>query len=329
MGISRLSALELAVVEDGRAATEVLSSTAVVAGKLEELGYHRIWIAEHHGSPAIATASPPVLAAHLAAVTSAIRIGSGGVMVPNHAPLAIAEQFATLSALHPGRIDLGVGRGPGTFDEKIVRALRRGADPTTDDEYRADVAELLRHLAGETGIRVLPGEVPTPEPWLLCSSAAGALLAAELGLPIAAAHHIRPQDTAEVLETYRGNFKPSQWLEKPYVILCVETICADTDEEAEYVAGPCKVIKSYLLDGEGGDLAVPTPEQAAAHEFAPETAEILGRFAAAQAHGGPEKVVRSLETLAAATGADELMLTTPVYDAGARARSYELVAKSL
>ncbi|KZB84909.1 LLM class flavin-dependent oxidoreductase [Amycolatopsis regifaucium] len=326
MGIL-LSALELAVVEDGRAATEVLSSMAAVAGKLEELGYHRLWIAEHHGSPAIATASPPVLAAHLAATTSVIRIGSGGVLAPNHAPLAIAEQFATLSALHPGRIDLGVGRGPGTFDEKIIRALRRGAEPATDDEYRADVAELLRHLAGETGIRVLPGAVPTPEPWLLCSSTAGALLAAELGLPIAAAHHIRPQHTAEVLQTYRENFKPSRWREKPYVILAVETICADTDAEAAYIAGPCTVIKSYLLKGEGGDLAFPTLEQAAAHEFVPETAETIAQFTAAQAHGGPEKVARSLKNLAAATGADELMLTTPVYDAGARARSYELVAK--
>ncbi|MFD5243177.1 LLM class flavin-dependent oxidoreductase [Amycolatopsis sp. NPDC058340] len=327
MGIL-LSALELAIVEDGRAATEVLASTATVTTKLEELGYHRVWIAEHHGSPAIATASPPVLAAHLAAVTSSIRIGSGGVMAPNHAPLAVAEQFATLSALHPGRIDLGVGRGPGTFDEKIVRALRRGADPATDEDYRADVAELLRHLAGETGIRVLPGEVPTPEPWLLCSSAAGAGLAAELGLPIAVAHHIRPQNTAEVLRAYRENFKPSQWREEPYVILCVETICADTDAEAAYVAGPCAVIKSYLLNGEGGDLAFPTREQAAAHEFTPESKELIAQFTAAQAHGGPEKVVRSLKELAAATGADELMLTAPVYDAAARARSYELVAKA-
>ncbi|MFE5502144.1 LLM class flavin-dependent oxidoreductase [Amycolatopsis japonica] len=327
MGIL-LSALELAIVEDGRAATEVLASTATVTTKLEELGYHRVWIAEHHGSPAIATASPPVLAAHLAAVTSSIRIGSGGVMAPNHAPLAVAEQFATLSALHPGRIDLGVGRGPGTFDEKIVRALRRGADPATDDDYRADVAELLRHLAGESGIRVLPGEVPTPEPWLLCSSAAGARLAAELGLPIAVAHHIRPQNTAEVLQAYRENFKPSQWREEPYVILCVETICADTDAEAAYVAGPCAVIKSYLLNGEGGDLAFPTREQAAAHEFTPESKELIAQFTAAQAHGGPEKVVRSLKDLAAATGADELMLTAPVYDAAARSRSYELVAKA-
>ncbi|WP_410576214.1 LLM class flavin-dependent oxidoreductase [Amycolatopsis sp. lyj-108] len=328
MGIL-LSALELAIVEDGRAATEVLASTVAVTGKLEELGYHRVWIAEHHGSPAIATSSPPVLAAHLAAVTSSIRVGSGGVMAPNHAPLAIAEQFATLSALNPGRIDLGVGRGPGTFDEKIIRALRRGADPATDDEYRADVAELLGHLAGETGIRVLPGEVPTPEPWLLCSSAAGASLAAELGLPIAVAHHIRPQHTAEVLQAYRANFKPSRWREKPYVILCVETICADTDAEAAQLAGPCAVIKSYLLKGEGGDLAFPTPEQAAAHEMAPESAELVAQFTAVQAHGGPEKVVRSLKDLAAATGADELMLTTPVYDSAARARSYELVAKSI
>ncbi|HEY0806650.1 MAG TPA: LLM class flavin-dependent oxidoreductase [Pseudonocardiaceae bacterium] len=323
-----LSALELALVESGRAATDALGQVAEMARRLEDLGYHRIWIAEHHGSPAIASASPPVLAAHLAAATSTIRVGSDGVMAPNHAPFTVVEQFATLAALHPGRIDLGIGRGPGALDQTIIRALRRGAEPATDADYRADVAELLGHLAEG---RVLPGGVPLPEPWLLCSSAAGAALAAEHGLPIGVAHHIRPQNTTEVLERYRADFRPSQWREQPYVILAVETICADTDAEADVIAGPSTVLKARLLtnSNSGSEIDLVTPTQAAEHEFPPEVAQQLQQRRSTQAHGGPDRVARTLTALIAATDADELMLVTPVYDAVARARSYELVAKGL
>src|SRR6266536_3923039 len=234
-----LSALELVIVQTGRSAVEALAQVAEVARRAEGHGYRRIWIAEHHGSPAIASASPPVLAAHLAAATSSIRVGSGGVMAPNHAPLAVAEQFATLAALHPGRIDLGIGRGPGTLDPRIIRALRRGADPA-DDDYPADIAELLGYLSADSEVRVLPGPEtsPMPEPWLLISSTGGAELAAELGLPVAFAHHIRPMNTLESLARYREKFRPSAWRSEPFVILAVETVCADTDEEAEFAAGP-------------------------------------------------------------------------------------------
>jgi len=322
-----LSALELALVESGRSAADALGQVAEVARRLEDLGCQRIWIAEHHGSPAIATASPPVLAAHLAALTSTIRIGSGGVMAPNHAPYAVAEQFATLAALHPGRIDIGIGRGPGTLDQAIVRALRRGAEPATDADYRADVTELLGLI---TSGRVLPGDVPMPEPWLLCSSAAGAALAAELGLPIGVAHHLRPQNTTEVLERYRADFRPSRWRDRPYVILSVETVCADTDAEAAVLARPSYVLRARILatDSHGEPELLP-PAEAADYVVPPEIAEQLDRRSAQQAYGGPDRVIRALTDLAAGTDADELMLVTPVYDAAARARSYELVAKGL
>jgi luciferase family oxidoreductase group 1 len=323
-----LSALELAMVETGRSATDALAQVTEVARRAEGWGFRRIWFAEHHAAAAIASASPPVLAAHLAASTSRIRIGSGGVMAPNHAPLAIAEQFVTLSALHPGRVDLGVGRGPGALDQRVIRALRRGADPA-DDDYRADVLELLGYLSGESEVPVLPGSVPIPQPWLLASSTGGAELAAELGLPIALAHHIRPANTFESLERYREKFRPSRWSSEPAVILAVETICADTDDEAAYLAGPRNVLRTRLLDGRGGDVELVSPEDAAVAEFGPEATEQIRQHRADQALGAPGTVARRLGELVDRTGVDELMLVTPVYDAERRARSYELVAKVL
>ncbi|WP_370938745.1 LLM class flavin-dependent oxidoreductase [Amycolatopsis sp. cg13] len=318
-----LSALELALVEAGQSATAALGPLSSVARRLDDLGYHRLWFAEHHGSPAIASASPQVLAAYAAAVTSRVRVGSGGVLAPNHAPFALAEQFGTLSALSGGRVDLGVGRGPGALDPEIIRALRRGAEPAGEADYHADVDELLRHLGSE---KVLPGGVDVPEPWLLSSSPAGAEVAAERGLPIAFAHHIRPDNTAPSLERYREKFRPSKWRSEPYVLLCVETICADTDAEAEYLSGPMNVLKSHLLTGGGGDQPMLTPEQAAEYEFAPEMVPQLEHFRAAQAYGEPDQVQARLAELAKQTGADEIMVTVPVFDAKARIRCYELVA---
>ena len=313
------------MVESGSAATDALNQVTDMARRLEELGYHRLWLAEHHGSPGIASSTPPVLAAHIAANTSTIRVGSGGVMAPNHAPYSVAEQFATLAALNPGRIDLGIGRGPGALDQTIVRALRRGAEPATDADYQADVAELLGHL---TDGRVIRGDGPKPDPWLLCSSASGAALAAEHGLPIGVAHHIRPHNTNELLERYHAAFRPSRWSEHPYVILAVETICADTEADAAYLGGPSNVLKSRLIAGQG-DSEFLTPAQAAQHEFPPDVAHQLAQRRDSQAHGTPDHVTRALTALVAATSADELMLVTPVYDPTARARSYELVAKAL
>jgi luciferase family oxidoreductase group 1 len=313
-----LGALEVAMVQTGARATDTLRDTTGFARRLEDLGYLRLWYAEHHHSPAIGAFPPVVLTAHAAALTSSIRLGSGGVLAPNHAPIMLAEQFGTLSALHAGRIDLGIGRGPGTFDDSTARALRRGAGPATDDEYRDDVSSTLRFLVDEVALS------PLPEPWLLSSSTAGAALAAELGLPIAFAHHIRPDNTLAALSHYRERFSPSRWCARPRVLICVETVCAETDEEAARLAGPMDVVKAGLLKGRG-DIPFPTPEEAAAHSFTAEEARVLTSFRAHQAHGSPETVAKHLTDLADLTGADELMLVTPVYALADRLRSYELV----
>ncbi|MFI5524266.1 MsnO8 family LLM class oxidoreductase [Streptomyces platensis] len=315
-----LSVLEVAMVQTGARAVDTLRDTAAFAQGVERLGYHRIWYAEHHHSPAIGAFPPVVLTAHAAASTSVIRLGSGGVLAPNHAPLTLAEQFGTLAALHPDRIDLGIGRGPGTFDEPTARALRRGAGPATDAEYEGDVAATLSFLVDEVALG------PLPEPWLLASSPAGAALAAGLGLPVAVAHHIRPDNTQAVVERYRAEFAGSRWCERPRVLLCVEAVCAETAEEAAWRVGPMDVVRAGLLKGLS-ELPFPTPAQAAAHPFTEEERRVLAGFRAQQAVGAPETVVGRLTELVGETGADELMLTTPVYDLGDRIRSYELIKK--
>ncbi|MBU3865820.1 MsnO8 family LLM class oxidoreductase [Streptomyces sp. 4503] len=313
-----LSALEVAMVQTGTRAVDTLRDTTAFAQRLDALGYHRLWYAEHHHSPAIGAFPPVVLTAHAAASTSAIRLGSGGVLAPNHAPIMLAEQFGTLAALHPDRIDLGIGRGPGTFDESTARALRRGAGPTTDDEYRDDVAATLRFLVEEVALD------PLPEPWLLASSTAGAALAARLGLPLAFAHHIRPDNTLAALGHYRAHFAPSPWCASPRVLVCVETICAETPEEAARLSGPMDVVKAGLLKGHS-EAPFPSPEEASVHPFTAEDRQALAAFRSQQAYGTPATVVRRLAEVADATGADELMLATPVYALAARLRSYELV----
>ncbi|MFF3677716.1 LLM class flavin-dependent oxidoreductase [Streptomyces sp. NPDC002120] len=313
-----LSALEVAMVQTGTRAVETLRDTAAFAQGVERLGYHRLWYAEHHHSPAIGAFPPVVLTAHAAASTAHIRLGSGGVLAPNHAPITVAEQYGTLAALHPDRIDVGIGRGPGTFDEAIARALRRGAGPATDAEYRQDVAAILSFLVDEVALG------PLPEPWLLASSPQGAALAADLGLPVAIAHHIRPDNTRAVLECYRAKFTPSRWCEQPRVLLCVETVCAETDEEAAWRARPMEVVKAGLLKGLS-QTPFPTPAEAAAHPFTDEERQALAGFRAQQAVGAPGTVVARLAQLAAETGADELMLTTPVHDLNDRLGSYELI----
>ncbi|MGW7640076.1 LLM class flavin-dependent oxidoreductase [Streptomyces decoyicus] len=315
-----LSALEVAMVQTGTRPVETLRDTTAFAQGLEQLGYHRIWYAEHHHSPAIGAFPPVVLTAHAAASTSAIRLGSGGVLAPHHAPLTLAEQFGTLAALHHGRIDLGIGRGPGTFDAATARALRRGAGPTTDAEYHDDVAAILSFLVDEVALD------PLPEPWLLASSTAGAALAGKLGLPIALAHHIRPDNTRAALDRYRAAFTPSRWCEQPRVLVCVEAVCAETEEEAAWRVGPMDVVKSGLLKGLS-EIPFPTPADAAVHSFTEAERQALAGFRAQQAVGTPESVVRRLAQLADETGADELMLTTPVYDLRDRLRSYELIRK--
>ncbi|MDP9793595.1 luciferase family oxidoreductase group 1 [Catenuloplanes nepalensis] len=325
-----LSALELAVAEEGRPAGHALEIAAHAVQRVEELGYQRVWFAEHHGSPFAASVVPAVLIAHFAARTSRIRLGSGGVLAPNHAPLALAEQFATLATLHPGRIDMGVGRGPGTFDQTVVRALRRGGEPSTDAEYQEDVTSLLRYLAGEGGVRLIGGWDPERAgvaPFLLSSSAAGAELAARLGVPVAFAHHIRPENTVAAARRYRELFTPSRWSDRPYVMVAVETVVAETAEEAAYLAHPIDLMRARMFQ-QLGETALLPPEVAATREIPAEVRDAVLASGAAQARGTVETVRDRFAGLVADTGADELMLAVPVYDAEKRARCYELAAKA-
>lgn len=311
-----LSVLDLPMIEAGRSASDIMSGLTDVARRVDELGYRRVWYPEHHATAGIAEFPPGIVSAQAAAVSSRIRVGSGGVLAPNHVPLTVAEQFGALAALHPGRIDLGIGRGPGTLSKDAIRALRRGADPATDEQYADDVAEILR-LLDERGADL--------EPWLLSSSPAGAGLAARLGLPIAFAYHLRPQNAAESLETYRRDFRPSRWSDAPRVLLSVLVVCGDTEAEAERLARPFDVMYSIALS-EGREIPMPAPQDAATHVFTAKQQEAIAGYRAGHLLGGPSTVTSGLTELAARFAADELMLTTPIFDAKDRIRCFELVA---
>jgi luciferase family oxidoreductase group 1 len=316
-----LSVLDLASAESGRHAGEALAVTVEFARRSEQLGFRRFWVAEHHLAPSFASAAPAVLIGQIVAATSTIRVGSGGVLVPNHSPLAVVEQFATLDALHPNRIDLGFGRGPGTFDAAVAAELRRGAAPATDADYDRDIRALLSRLT--TG--VLPGHRIGAEPWALASSTSSAQLAGELGLPLAVAHHIRPQNTLATVSRYRATFRPSRWLDAPRVMVCVVAICADTDEEADELALPYMVLTAGVAAGQ--TVEMPTPEHARTADFG---AEFRRWYAERQQfQGAPSTIRRQASELIAATGADELMILTMIYDLDARTRSLELLKSAI
>jgi luciferase family oxidoreductase group 1 len=289
------------------------------------LGYRRIWVAEHHNMPAIASSSPAVLIAHLAAVTSTIRVGSGGVMLPNHAPLVVAEQFGTLASLHPGRIDLGVGRAPGT-DQRTALALRRTPDGLSAENFPSEFADVVRMLAGDPSrLKAVPAPAELPEIWLLGSSGFSAQLAGELGLPFSFAHHFSAANTEPALELYRRSFRPSQWLDEPHTMVAVNAVCADTDERAELLARPGWL--AFLRLRMGRPIALPTIEDAAAYEFTEPELEFVAQRRVGQALGSPQTVQAQLAALIERTGADELMLTNQVYGIKDRMRSYELIAE--
>ncbi|MGN9804090.1 LLM class flavin-dependent oxidoreductase [Micromonospora sp. L32] len=320
-----MSVLDLAPVARGASAGEALRATTELARRTEELGYRRFWVAEHHNMPAIASSAPAVLLAHLAAHTSTIRLGSGGVMLPNHAPLVVAEQFGTLEALHPGRIDLGIGRAPGT-DQVTALALRRTMEGLSAEGFPRELADLMNYFSGdEPGpITATPGLGQSPAVWLLGSSGFSAQLAGLLGLPFSFAHHFSAQHTLPALQLYRENFRPSRWLEQPYAMVAVNVVCAETDERAEWLAGPSALSFLKLRSGRPEPLA--TPEEAAAYPYSEFEREFVRQRRDGQAMGSPETVRRQLGDLLARTGADELMVTTMVYDVADRVRSFELVA---
>jgi luciferase family oxidoreductase group 1 len=324
-----LSVLDLSPVAVGTTSGQALDNTTKLARRTEELGYRRFWVAEHHNMPAIASSAPAVLIAHLASATSTIRVGSGGVMLPNHAPLVVAEQFGTLEALHPGRIDLGIGRAPGT-DQLTALALRRTMEGLSAEQFPQELMDLIGLFSGGDAparITATPGLGDMPAIWLLGSSGYSAQLAGLLGLPFSFAHHFSSANTLPALALYRENFRPSRWLERPYAMVAVNTICADTDERAEWLAGPAAL--SFLRLRTGMPQPLATPEEAAAYPYTPNEREIAwGRFGQ-QAMGSPDTVRGQLAGLLERTGADELMLTTMIYDITDRIHSFEMVAEKV
>jgi luciferase family oxidoreductase group 1 len=324
-----LSVLDLAPVAAGTSAGQALRQTTALAERAEELGYRRFWVAEHHNMPAIASSAPAVLLAHLAASTTTIRIGSGGVMLANHAPLVVAEQFGTLEALHPGRVDLGIGRAPGT-DQLTALALRRTTEGLSAEQFPEELGDLIALFTGETSrwpITAMPGRGDMPSIWLLGSSGYSAQLAGLLGLPFSFAHHFSSANTEPALALYRENFRASQWLGKPYAMVAVSAICADTDERAQYLSGPAAL--SFLQLRAGRPRALASPEEAAAYRYTALEREMSRQRFAGQAIGSPETVRAQLAGLLERTSADELMLTALVYDLADRVRSLELIAEKV
>src|ERR1019366_1385613 len=270
-----LSVLDLATVATGSTPAQALRETTEMSRIVERLGYHRLWVAEHHGMSAVASSAPAVLIAHLADATSTLRIGAGGVMLPNHSPLVVAEQFGTLEALHPGRIDLGLGRAPGT-DPQTARALRRAADLGADT-FPDDVVELISYLLPREGRPSYPFATPgsgyLPEVWLLGSSPFSAQLAGMLGLPFSFAYHFAPNLLDEALALYRSSFTPSILLENPKVMVAVSVICAPSDDEAEWLSGSTAISILQRRSGHVGLLA--SPNEAERHPFTPAEREIV------------------------------------------------------
>jgi luciferase family oxidoreductase group 1 len=318
--------LDLVPVSSDTTPGAALRASIDLARAVERLGYHRLWVAEHHNMPGIASSSPPVLIAHLAEATSTLRIGSGGVMLPNHAPLVVAEQFGMLEALHPGRIDLGIGRAPGT-DQATAYALRRSADLDVED-FPRNLAELRAFLDGSSPrIKAVPRADDPPQIWLLGSSGYSAQLAGALGLPFAFAHHFSARFTEPALELYRSTFQPSEVLSRPYAMVTAAVVCAETDEGAERLAAPMGLSMLRLRAGRPGRL--PTPDEALAHPYTPQEREAIGMITESHVVGGPETVRKGLLDLVDRTRPDELMISTNVGDPAARLRSYELVNEIL
>lgn len=321
-----LSVLDLVPIGSGSSATAALATSTALARRAEELGYRRYWVAEHHGMPGVGSSSPAVLIAHLAGATSTIRVGSGGVMLPNHQPLVVAEQFGTLEALHPGRIDLGIGRAPGT-DPKTARALRRGTNPLGADDFPEQLTELMAYFDGNGPVTAVPAEGHRPAFWLLGSSGYSAQAAGLLGLPFAFAHHFSAENTLPALALYRETFRPSAVLERPYAMIGAAVLCAETDEEARRLALPGALQFLQLRLGRPG--RVPTPDEAAAYPYTTEERRFVEDRLASQVIGGPATVSDGVRELVERTGVDELMVVTTTHGGADRLRSYELLAEAL
>lgn len=327
-----LSVLDLATVTEGRTSADALAGSVRLVRAAEDLGYRRFWVAEHHNMPAVASTSPPVLVGALAARTESIRVGSGGVMLPNHPPYVVAEQFSTLEALHPGRIDLGIGRAPGT-DQRTALALRRQENPLSVEDFPQQLLELMAWLGDSrlteplaASLSATPQASTYPEVWLLGSSDYAARLAGMLGIRYCYAHHFGTLDPAMVLDLYREHFRPSPVLSEPHAMVCTSALVADTAEEAAYLAGPAKVMALSLRSGQLGPVV--SPEAAAARGFTELEEGMLAHLPALKSVGTAEQVSEDLRGLVERSGAQELMLAGTMYDVATRIETLEAVAQA-
>ncbi|MCR0983217.1 LLM class flavin-dependent oxidoreductase [Roseomonas populi] len=321
-----LSVLDLSPIPEGQDAGQALRNSAELARHAEALGYNRYWMAEHHNMPGIASAATAVALAHVAQGTTRIRFGAGGIMLPNHAPLTVAEQFGTLASLYPGRVDLGLGRAPGT-DQITAHALRRTLQGDVDS-FPQDVMELMSYFRPvQPGQRVqaVPGAGLEMAFWILGSSTYGAQLAAALGLPYAFASHFAPAALHDAIAIYRQRFRPSEFLEKPHVMIGANLHAAPTDEEARFIFSSHQQSFVNLRTGQPGKL--PKPKEGFYESLDPYAQRMLDNSLSCTIVGGPDAVRRGLHDLIERTGADELMLTGHIYDLEARKRSYAILAE--
>lgn len=323
-----ISTLDLVPVRQDAGPAQSLRNSLDLARHVEKLGYNRFWVAEHHNMDGIASSATAVLLGYLAGGTSTIRVGAGGVMLPNHAPLVIAEQFGTLASLYPDRIDLGLGRAPGS-DQMTARALRRERSGSADD-FPEDVTELLRYLGPRTPdqkVIAVPGSGTNVPVWLLGSSLFSAQLAGQRGLPYAFASHFAPRYMHEAIRVYRNHFEPSAVLDKPYVMLGVPLVAADTDEQADYLA--TSVYQRILALMRGQSLMQRPPVKTMDGLWLPHEREAVGDFLGLAMVGGPAKIRAKLEVLLEQTQADELIFTCDLYEHADRLRSYEILAQTV
>jgi luciferase family oxidoreductase group 1 len=352
-----LSVLDLCPVPAGEPAGEALRRSVDLARSADQWGLRRFWVAEHHNLPGIASAAPAVLAGQIAAATARIRVGSGGVMLPNHSPLTVAEQFGTLEALHPGRVDLGIGRAPGT-DRATARALRRSVDPVAAADFPAQLAELRGYFAappaaalpvtgappagpspasaaavgepdGPPGrlIRAIPAEGNAPALWLLGSTGYSAEIAARLGLPFAFAYQLSAANARPALALYRRAFQPSAQLAQPYALISVFALCADDGDKARWLHGPARL--SALRQRAGRPSTVPSPQEAAARRYSTAQQDVLAEVTASHVVGDPATVAERLSRIVDDCGADEVMVTTTTFAHADRLASYELLARAM
>jgi luciferase family oxidoreductase group 1 len=326
-----LSVLDVSPVSSGSNGAQALRNTLELARLADRLGYERYWLAEHHNLPSIASSAPEIMIGHVANVTERIRIGAGGIMLPNHAPLKVAETFRVLAALHPERIDLGIGRAPGT-DPVTATALRRSQDGLEAEDFPQRFGELLA-FSGDgftedhpfRSVVAMPSDVGLPPIWLLGSSGYSARAAGQMGLGYAFASHFSPADPTPAMLAYRKSFEPSEDFERPSAILAVAVICGETDEHAEKLASSMELAWVRMRSGNPGPL--PSPEEALAYPYAPAERRLADAYRSMQVVGEPRSVRARIEELAEHTAADEVMVTTNVYDHSERLRSYERLAE--